>query len=309
MNGWSVREDCGVCLGFTEGAHCKQEAGNESPRELSEQLCVMGLVRILDRHENNKKTHDMQHVWTRLETSLAAGEFYSAYAAENMDIAFQTIDHIIKEKAGNVVETFEAVSLKNFEGLFRARATGAPITPELILQTRNDIGALICTIDEINDAPPEYNGFVSGFMSEQIVTWLGLYSENPDNVFYPTSDREGKNDYRRLNHDRYKLIDGRKVPIEIKRRHRHVKARNKPTYDKPIIKVVLQDILDQTASVHGGTKSRRDNFLIDYIRFDLSGRDSPSKRKVLRTASTKLLSYIERHEAERETPATSEAAS
>lgn len=303
METWRVKDDCRVCLSFSEGTHCRQEVDKASPQVLSEQLCIMSLERVLERHEGSAATDNMRHAWTLLEASLASAHthpLFNRYANDKLSEAFHTVNEIITDKTGNLVETFEAVSLKNFEGFFRARINQDPITPQLMRQTRDDIGALICAIDETDDRPPEYQGYVSGFMAEQIVSWLLLYSADPANAPYPTSDREAKNNFNRLNHDRYLLRDEQKIPLEIKRRHRHVKDKNKPKYDKPIIKLVLQDILDRTASALGRkeTRNRRDNFLIDYIRFDLSGRESPAKEKVIRTASNITLKIVDQGIAE-----------
>lgn len=289
-----------MCHGFVAGAECQRRLEDQDPRLTPEQLCVMGLVETIERNHENQYTRTMSHAWSCLELSLASSGSYRRFAEEKMNEAFSTLDTIIRDPEGtsNIVETLEAVALKNFEGLFRARATGRPITPDLMKQTRDNIGAMICTIDEIEDAPPQYDGYVSGFTAEQIICWLTLYTGDPANAIYPTSHREGRSEQRRLNHDSYMLRGDTKIPVEVKRRHRRTKKRNQPRYDKPIIKVVLQDILDQTASVHGGTKSRRDNFLIDYIRFDLSGRASRTKERVLKTASDRLLAYIDQSLAE-----------
>lgn len=296
MEGWERQKDCGVCRGVIAGAECKRKLEDDDPRLTPEQLCVLGLVEAIDRNRENNYTRSMAHAWNCLELSLASAASYRSFARQQIDEAFETLDTIICEpnNTGNIAELCEAVALKNFEGIFRARALLQPITPELMKSTRDNIGALICTIDETEDVPPPYAGYISGFMAEQIVSWLMLYSADPSNTIYPTSYREGHSDRSTLNHDYYLLRHADKIPVEVKRRHRRHKKHNKRRYEKPIIKVVLQDILEQTASVHGGVTTRRENFLIDLIKFDLSGRASPAKARVLHTASEKLLTTIER---------------
>ncbi|HET7630430.1 MAG TPA: hypothetical protein VFK03_03585 [Candidatus Saccharimonadales bacterium] len=292
MEGWRVRQDCGVCRGFVKGAECRRLDEDTGPTFASEQLCVLSLAETLQRNRENNYIDNLNHVWTCLESSLASTD-YPTYSGERLDEAFVTLDQIIASPASKPVEVMEAISLKNFAGMFRARATDQPITNQLVEQTRDDIGALICTIDEIDDAPPQYDNYVSGFMAEQIVTWLALYADRPELALYPSSQREGHNDLKRLNHDRYLLDRSGKVLIEIKRRHRHRKPSNRRHYDKPVNKIVLEDILAATASKHGRTRSRRDNFLIDCIRCHMTGRPSRKKVGMLNTASRLVVDRLE----------------
>lgn len=294
MEGWKVRDNCGVCHGLVEGARCEEQIDNEDPRLTADQLCVLGLINKLERNREGSYTETMTHVWGCIETSLASRESYPQFANSRMEEAFQTVDTIILDRSRNIVETCEAVSLKNYEPMFRARAAGQPITPEMIAQAKEDVGALICAVDEAKDAPAKYDTFISGFMAEEIISWLALYGNDPESVIFPTSHREGRSDMTRFNHDRYQLRDDVKVPVEIKRRHRHRRPSRRRTYEAPIIKIVLQDVLDQTRSRHGSIRTRRDNFLIDYIRYDLTERDSPAKNKVLQTASNLVLGSIDK---------------
>jgi hypothetical protein len=294
MEGWEVTRDCGVCRGFVNGAECKSQIDNDDPRLTASQLCILGLVNTLERNREGDYTDNMTYAWECIETSLASCGAYPSFSIQRMSEAFTCVDAIIRDRTRNIVETCEAVSLKDYEPLFRARAAQQPITRDMIEQVRDDVGALICAIDEAEDVPRGYDGFMSGFMAEEIVSWLALYGGEPDEVIYPTSHREGRSNMTRFNHDRYQLHDETKVPVEIKRRHRHRKPSRRRHYERPIIKIVLQDILDQTRSRHGSIRTRRDNFLIDYIRHDLTGRDSMAKNKVLKTASTLVLGAIER---------------
>lgn len=294
MDGWKVRDNCGVCHGLVEGAECREQIDNDDPRLTPDQLCVLGLINKLERNREEKYTETMTHAWECIETSLASRESYPQFAGAQMVEAFQTVDAIILDRSRNIVETCEAVSLKNYEPMFLARAAGKPITPEMVMQAREDVGALVCAVDEAKDAPEKYDTFLSGFMAEEIVSWLALYGNDPESVIFPTSHREGRSNMTRFNHDRYQLRGDVKAPVEIKRRHRHRKPSRRRTYEAPIIKIVLQDVLDQTRSRHGSIRTRRDNFLIDYIRYDLTERDSPAKNKVLQTASNLVLGTIDR---------------
>lgn len=294
MEGWKVRDNCGVCHGLVEGAQCEEQIDNEDPRLTADQLCVLGLINKLERNREGSYTETMTHVWECIETSLASRESYPQFASTRMEEAFQTVDTIILDRSRNIVETCEAVSLKNYEPMFRARAAREPITPEMIARVKEDVGALICAVDEAKDAPAKYDTFMSGFVAEEIISWLALYGNDPASIIFPTSHREGRSNMTRFNHDRYQLRDDAKVPVEIKRRHRHRRPSRRRTYEAPIIKIVLQDVLDQTRSRHGSIRTRRDNFLIDYIRYDLTDRDSPAKNKVLHTASNLVLGAIDR---------------
>jgi len=299
MEGWKVRPDCGVCHGDFTGSECKRLIENDDPRLTPNQLCVLGLAETLLRNRENGRDNNMRHAWECIDAALSNdAPVYGGYKQNILNEAFRTADDILRDPKNevNLKEAIEAMAFKNYEGFFRAMANGEPFTPELIDQTRKNVGALITTIDEVEDFPKKYDGVISGLMAEQMVQWLSLYTRDPNNVILPSPPRQGHNDMRAFNHDGYIPRENGIIRIETKRYNRKM-GRSRPRYDKSTVVVVLQDILDKTRSRHGSKNgaSRRDNFLIDYVKVDLSGRESPAKHKVLQAASGFLMQHIERN--------------
>lgn len=299
MEGWRVRPDCGVCHGDFTGSECKRLIENDDPRLSAKELCALGLAEVLIRNRENGRDSNISHAWECIDSALTHSgiELYRGYTNGRLDEAFGTIDKIMRNpNESNVKEMLESLSVKNYEGLIRARVMGQPITPDLIKQTRDSVGTLITTIDEIRDYPKKYDGTISGFMAEEMVLWLSLYSGKPENIIYPTSPRQGHSDMQAFNHDGYILRPEGTINIETKRHHRKL-GRVRPHYDRSTtVVVVLQDILDKTRSKCGGrVGSGRTNYLIDYVRGSLKDRESRSKNRVLESASTFLMQHIERN--------------
>lgn len=299
MTGWEVRRDCGVCRGDLDGSECRRLIENDDPRLTPQQLCVLGLTEVLDKNRLNGADIYMSHAWTCVEHALSSDA--PLYASANQTVlseAFMTANNVLRNHSEhNLNEVLEAISFKNYEGPFRALAEKEPITSELIYETRQNVGALIATIDDHPEFPKEYDGSIRGFMAEQTIQWLSLHNafinNNPELIIYPTSPREGHSNLIAFNHDGYQLTSQGRVRIETKRSHGNKRTRR--TYDSSIAYVVLQDILEKTRSRCGGkVGSPRENFLIGAVRDTLNDRESQPKRRVLFTAGTILQKDIDR---------------
>ena len=293
MTGWEVRRDCGVCRGDVDGAECKRLIENDDPRLTPEQLCILGLAEVLDQNRLNGADIFMAHAWTCVEQALSSdAPLYSRSNQKVLNEAFITANNVLRNHdRHNLNEILEAISFKNYEGLFRALGTRQPVTHDLMYEARQNVGALITTIDENPDFPKEYDDPIRGFMAEQTIQWLSLHNalleENPELIIYPTSPREGHSRLKAFNHDGYQVTSEGRVRIETKRSNNTKRKRR--TYDKSITYVVLEDILEETRSRCGGkVGSSRDNFLIGAIRDTLNDRESRPKRRVLRTAANIL---------------------
>lgn len=298
MTGWEIRSDCGVCKGDLNGSECKRPIENNDPRLTPQQLCVLGLSEVLDRNRLNGADIFMSHAWTCVEHALSSDvPLYASSNKKLLNEAFITANNVLRNHdRHNLNEMLEAISFKNYEGPFRALAEKQPITTGLIYETRQNVGALITTIDDHPDFPKEYDDSIRGFMAEQTVQWLSLHNalleENPELIIYPTSPREGHSNMKAFNHDGYQVTERGRVRIETKRSNNS--KRKRKTYDRSITYVVLEDILKKTRSRCGGkVGSPRDNFLIGAIRDTLNDRESQSKRRVLRTAGYVLQKDIE----------------
>ena len=298
MTGWEIRKECGPCRGDINGTECHRVIENNDPRLSPEQLCLLGLSEVLEQNRLNGVDIYMSHAWACVEQALSSDS--PLYARNNQKVlneAFTTANNVLRNhNKHNLNEILEAISFKNYERLFRALALRKPISSELIHETRQNVGALIATIDEQPEYPKEYNDNIRGFMAEQTVQWLSLddalQGENPELIIYPTSPREGHSNLKAFNHDGYQITEHGRVRIETKRSHSSKRTRR--TYDKSIAYVVLQDILDETRSRCGGkVGSPRDNFLIGAIRDTLNYRESKSKHKVLRVAGGILQQTID----------------
>lgn len=299
MTGWEIRRDCGVCRGDLDGSECKRLIENDDPRLTPQQLCVLGLAEVLDQNRLNGANIYMSHAWTCVEQALSSD--VPLYASANQKVlneAFITANNVLRNRnRHNLNEILEAISFKNYEGPFRALAEKEPITSELIYETRQNVGALIATIDDHPDFPKEYDDSIRGFMAEQTIQWLSLHNafmhDSPELIIYPTSPREGHSNLRAFNHDGYQITEQGRVRIETKRSHSSKRTRR--TYDKSIAYIVLQDILEKTRSRCGGkVGSPRDNFLIGAVRDTLNDRESQPKRRVLHAAGTILQKDIDR---------------
>lgn len=289
MTGWEIQRDCGVCRGDLNGSECKRPVENNDPRLTPQQLCVLGLSEVLDRNRLNGADIFMSHAWTCVEHALSSdAPLYARSNQKILDEAFITANNVLRNHdKHNLNEMLEAISFKNYEGLFRALAEKRHITSSLVYETRQNVGALITTIDDHPDFPKEYDDSIRGFMAEQTIQWLSLHNaslqDNPELIMYPTSPREGHSHLKAFNHDGYQLTEQGRVRIETKRSNNSKRTRK--TYDKSIAYVVLEDILNDTRSRCGGkVGSPRDNFLIGAIRDTLNDRESSSKRKALRIA-------------------------
>jgi len=307
MTEGEIRQGCGVCSGNFEGSECKGLIENDNPRLTPQELCVLALSEILDQNRLNGGDQSMPHAWACLEQALSNDTpLYAQHREDMLDEAFATADTILRNPDKRSIdeqfldETFQAASLKNYEGIFRTLAGGLPVTPQALYETRQNIGALIVAIDENPDLPQEFDGLVRGFIAEQTVQWLSLnnarLSEDPELVIYPTSHREGhaRGHLVAFNHDGYQLRSFGRVRIEVKRRRRYGNWRGRNTYDRSIVYVVLQDILDKVRSKHGGkVGSARDNFLIGAIRDTQRNRNSGPSIQVLRSAGEFLQQHID----------------
>lgn len=297
MTGWEIRRDCGVCRGDLDGSECMRLIENDDPRLSPEQLCVLGLADVIDQNRLNGADIYMSHAWTCVEQAMSSDSpLYSRSNQKVLNEAFITANNILRNhNKHNLNEILEAISFKNYEGPFRALANKEFITPELVFETRQNVGALIATIDDHPDFPREYDASIRGFMAEQTIQWLSLdnafINDDPELIIYPTSPREGHSNLIAFNHDGYQITSQGRVRIETKRSHGNKRTRR--TYDKSIAYIVLQDILDNTRSRCGGkVGSPRDNFLIGAIRDTLNDRESQSKRRVLKVASSILQQKI-----------------
>lgn len=298
MTAGERRGDCGICSGNIRGSECKR-LDNNDPRLTPEQLCILGLSETLERNRLNGADIYMSHAWDCVEHALSGdAPLYTRNNHKLLNEAFSTANNILRNhNQHNLNEVLEAIAFRNYEGLYRCLAEHRPITPDQVYAARQNVGALITTIDENPDFPKEYDDSVRGFMSEQTVQWLSLNNalvyENPEMIIYPTSPREGHSRrLRAFNHDGYQITSNGRVRIETKRSH--AAHRKRRSYDKSIVYVVLQDILDNTRSKCGGkVGSSRDNFLIGAIRDTANSRETRSKEYVLQTAGYFLQKHIE----------------
>ena len=298
MEGWKVRDNCGVCRGDINGPGCERLIENNDPRLTPEQLCVLGLSEALDRNRLNGADIFMSHAWTCVEHALSSdAPLYARSNKKVLNEAFITANNVLRNHdRHNLNEILEAISFKNYEGPFRALGERQDITPELVHETRQNVGALITTIDEHPDFPKEYDDSIRGFMAEQTIQWLSLHNallhENPELIIYPTSPREGHSNMKAFNHDGYQITEHGRIRIETKRSN--ASKRKRRTYDNSITYIVLEDILEQTRSRCGGkVGSPRDNFLIGAIRDTLNDRESQPKRRVLQVAAQLLQKNID----------------
>lgn len=299
MEGWKVRDNCGVCLGNLNGHECERLIENNDPRLTPEQLCILGLSEALDRNRLNGADIFMSHAWTCVEQVLSSdAPLYTHSNKKVLNEAFITANNVLRNHdRHNLNEILEAISFKNYEGPFRALGERQVITPELVHETRQNVGALITTIDDHPDFPKEYDDSIRGFMAEQTIQWLSLHNallyDNPELIIYPTSPREGHSNLKAFNHDGYQITEHGRVRIETKRSN--ASKRKRKTYDSSITYIVLEDILKQTRSRCGGkVGSPRDNFLIGAIRDTLNDRESQPKRRVLQVAAQTLQRNIDR---------------
>jgi hypothetical protein len=291
--------DCGVCRGDLRGAECRRLINNDDPRLTPQQLCVLALSETLDRNRLSGADIYMGHAWNCVEQALSSdAPLYTRSNQKVLNEAFITANNVLRNhNQHNLNEVLEAISFRNYEGLFRALAEKRPITSDLVYESRQNVGALITTIDDNPDFPKEYDDPIRGFMAEQTVQWLSLQNaflyENPELIIYPTSPREGHSNMAAFNHDGYQITQSGRMRIETKRGYNNKRSRR--TYDESIVYVVLQDILDQTRSRCGGkVGSPRDNFLIGAIRDTTNGRESRPKHNVLQTAGFVLQKNIDR---------------
>jgi hypothetical protein len=304
MNGWEVRGDCGICRGDLNGSECKKVIDNDHPLLTPQDLCILALSDVLENNRLNGEDKYMQHAWTCLDLALSSdAPVYSRNNQNLLNQAFATANNLLRNHhEHNINEVLEAISFKNYESLFRAMTQKEPVTPELIFETRQNVGALIMTIDDNPDFPIAWDGPIRGFMAEQSVQWLSLHNallyENPEYIIYPTSHREGHNwtqKKKRFNHDGYQITECGRVRIETKRGRNSRRGRR--SYDRSIAYVTLQDILDETKSRVGKVGSKRDNFLIGAIRDASNGRRTPVKEKVLQVAGAVMQKTINNQNA------------
>jgi hypothetical protein len=299
MTGWEIRKDCGVCRGDLNGSECKQLIENDDPRLTPQQLCVLGLSKVLDQNRLNHADIYMSHAWTCVEHALSSdAPLYAGSNRSMLNEAFTTANNVLRNhNRHNLNEILEAISFKNYEGPFRALAEKQTISADLVHDTRQNVGALIATIDDNPDFPARYDDSIRGFMAEQTVQWLSLHNallyENPELIIYPTSPREGHSNMRAFNHDGYQNTGHGRVRIETKRSNGNHRTRR--SYDKSITYIVLESILEKTRSRCGGkVGSVRDNFLIGAIRDTLNDRESQPKRRVLKVAGDVLQKEIDK---------------
>jgi hypothetical protein len=228
--------------GCSEFANCRIEPGAGSgevpeyerllhPRYMAEEICTDAMIRHIRERRSNSQ---LQAAWNGIELALslqhrpAEAEAFFNYAEETFTDMFMRSDKEFHKISANIGLIYMPA--------YRARYMQEPLKSRALAQVHMETATMLGDFDEIYD--PNGRDKFSGVKPELVTLALFARLRSFNRLAYPASPREENTDITEFNHDSYVLLNGIKVPIQVKRK-------GGSGYDPTVAMVSLRDIIAQ----------------------------------------------------------------